>query len=130
MTIPKATLEFHAKLSDQWADRSWDKLEEAYGTPLSLVEYAQLPAEDRADATKAYTEAKEYILDNHNVYFLRHISGDVHFTCCHVDDYVTVDDQNRIAYESRAAGTVGITTRLVLAIRNILRHWTIFRRPL
>ncbi|TWU59731.1 hypothetical protein Poly51_00030 [Rubripirellula tenax] len=130
MTIPKAALELQAKLSDQWADRSWDELEETYGTPLSHIEYAILPAEDRTDVTKAYTDVKQYILDEHNVYFLRHVTGAVHLTCSHVDDYVIIDDQNRIAYESHAARSVGVATRLILALRNFLRRWDIGRDPL
>lgn len=130
MTIPEPTLKLHAKLSDQWANRSWDDLEDAYGSPISHIEYARLAAKDRADVTNVYTDVKEYMLDNHNVYFMRHMSGAVHLTCAHVDDYVTIDDQNRIAYESRTAGTAEIWARLVLSIRNFLRRWDVFRRPL
>ena len=129
MTIPKAALVLQAKLSDQWADRCWEELEETYGTPLSHIEYAKLPAEDRADVTKAYTDVKQYILDEHNVYFLRHVTGAVHLTCSHIDDYVIIDDRNRIAYESRS-GSGGLATRFVLALRNFLRRWDFDRKPL
>ena len=130
MAIPKAALELQAKLSEQLADGSWAQLEEMYGEPLSHVEYAKLPSEDRADVTTQHTEVKHYILDGHNVYFLRHISGAVHHTCSHVDDYVIIDDQNRIAYESRAVGSGGMKTRLILVLRNFLRSWDFGRTPL
>ncbi|MEM8672233.1 MAG: hypothetical protein AAGG48_32260, partial [Planctomycetota bacterium] len=78
MSIPAAALELQAKLADQWATCSWDELEGIYGEPLSHIEYSKLPPEDRADVTDAYTDVKHYVLEDHNVYFMRHASGAVH----------------------------------------------------
>ena len=126
MTIPKATYDLLNRLSAAWANRTWDLLDDEYGVPIAHLEFATLPEEERRLATEDYTEIKQYSIEDHNVYFLRHVSGAVHCTCTHGTDCVMVDvsdDESGTAYRSSTTDGREPVPGLFGVLRTLLRRW-------
>jgi hypothetical protein len=79
--IPSQTKALFERLRPKVAELRWNELESVFGEPIRSIKYS--PDDSNGNfASQVHLELKEYLIDDHCVFFLHHISGDIHFTCC------------------------------------------------